>query len=103
MTEDTPTLPKHSFSYGVYFQSLSEEVERIYEIAEAARASALFDGRPSAGFDDVDSVAVWAVQHRIVLEYRARSENITSAEILKRIMEKTKITNQELPKSVSYN
>ncbi len=38
MTEDEPKLPKHSINYGVYFQSLSDELERIYEIAEAARA-----------------------------------------------------------------
>jgi MoxR-like ATPase len=72
-------------------------------IAEAARASALLGGRPSAGFDDVDSVAVWAMQHRIVLEYRARSENISQADLVKKIIEITEITNQELPKSVSYN
>jgi MoxR-like ATPase len=72
-------------------------------IAEAARAAAMLAGRPSVGFDDVDSVAVWAMQHRIVLEYRARSENITQRGLVNTIIEKTKITNQELPKSVSYN
>jgi len=41
VTEDIPTLPKHSFSYGVYFQSLSDEVERIYKIAEEARAKGI--------------------------------------------------------------
>lgn len=41
MTEDIPTLPKHSFSYGVYFQSLSDEVEQIYKIAEEARAKGI--------------------------------------------------------------
>ncbi len=72
-------------------------------IAEAARAAAMFDGRPSAGFDDVDLVAHWAIQHRIVLEYRARSENITPLKLVKRIIDETKITNQELPESVKYN
>ena len=36
--EDTPQLPKHSIAYGVYFQSLSDEVGRIYKVAEEARA-----------------------------------------------------------------
>jgi DNA polymerase II large subunit len=38
VTEDEPELPAHSINYGVYFQALKDEVERIYEVAEAARA-----------------------------------------------------------------
>jgi DNA polymerase II large subunit len=49
VTEDEATLPKHSINYGVYFQSLSDEVERIYEVAEAARAK---------GVDPVERVEI---------------------------------------------
>ncbi len=38
MTESEPSLPKHSINYATYFAALSEELEKIYEVAEAARA-----------------------------------------------------------------
>jgi MoxR-like ATPase len=47
-------------------------------IAEVARAWALIDGRPSVGFDDVAIVAPWALHHRLILDYRARTEQIGS-------------------------
>lgn len=38
MTDSEPNLPKHSFSYGIYFSELNEEIHRIYALAELARA-----------------------------------------------------------------
>ncbi len=37
MTEDVPTYPKHSHSYKIYFDALTDEVRQIYQVAEAAR------------------------------------------------------------------
>ena len=38
MTESVPSLPTHSVSYAQYFEALNKEVEKIYKIAEKARA-----------------------------------------------------------------
>ncbi|MHA1576609.1 MAG: DNA polymerase II large subunit, partial [Candidatus Thorarchaeota archaeon] len=38
MTESEPSLPAHSINYATYFDALSEELKKIYEVAEAARA-----------------------------------------------------------------
>ena len=38
MTESEHALPPHSLSYGQYFESLSKEVDAIYDIARRARA-----------------------------------------------------------------
>ncbi|MFX1272117.1 MAG: hypothetical protein ACFFAX_10550, partial [Promethearchaeota archaeon] len=38
MTESVPSLPTHSVSYAEYFESINKEVQRIYKIAEKARA-----------------------------------------------------------------
>ncbi|MHA1924404.1 MAG: hypothetical protein ACW974_00670, partial [Candidatus Thorarchaeota archaeon] len=38
MTESVPSLPIHSVSYAQYFEALNKEVEKIYKIAEKARA-----------------------------------------------------------------
>ena len=51
-------------------------------LGEAARARALLDGRPSAGFEDVDAVAGPALAHRLMLDYRARYEGISAAALV---------------------
>ncbi len=37
MTESEPELPPHSIAYSLYFESLNEEIGRIYAVAELAR------------------------------------------------------------------
>jgi MoxR-like ATPase len=69
-------------------------------IAEASRAWAVLDGRPSVGFDDVKATAPWALHHRILLDYRAKAEKITSSELAKRIVEATPVLSNEIPKGV---
>ena len=51
-------------------------------MAEAARAMALLDGRPSVGFDDVRAVAEPVLDHRLILNYQARLDKATPAKIV---------------------
>ena len=39
MNDSRPPLPKHSISYKEYFDSLSEQIDEIYKVAEKARAT----------------------------------------------------------------
>ncbi|TAJ02394.1 MAG: AAA family ATPase, partial [Planctomycetota bacterium] len=55
-------------------------------IAEAARASALIDGRPGVGFEDVRAVASAALAHRIVLDYRARLDGVRGADLVAELL-----------------
>ncbi len=41
MTEAEPPLPEHSIFYKLYFDELNEEIKRIYEVAERARAQGI--------------------------------------------------------------
>ncbi|HEX8844886.1 MAG TPA: MoxR family ATPase, partial [Pyrinomonadaceae bacterium] len=56
-----------------------------------AKASALFDGRFAVGFDDVRAMAYPVLRHRILPNFRAEAEGITSeaivAELLKQARE----------------
>jgi MoxR-like ATPase len=45
-------------------------------IGRAARAAALIRGQPNVGFEDVKAVASAALNHRILLDYRARLEGV---------------------------
>ena len=55
-------------------------------IAEAARAIALMDGRPSVGFDDVRAVAPSALNHRLLLDYRAKLDGVTPFTVIERLL-----------------
>ena len=45
-------------------------------MAEASRAYALLAGRPSVGFEDVRAVAPAVMNHRLILNYKARFDQI---------------------------
>lgn len=57
-------------------------------LAEAARAAALFAGRPCVGFEDVRTVADAVLNHRILLAYRAKLDKISTSEIVKQLVDK---------------
>ncbi len=56
-------------------------------IGEAARAHALLSGKPNVGFDDVRAVAVPALAHRLVLDYRARLDGVRGADLVRATLE----------------
>jgi len=56
-------------------------------IGEAARAHALLAGKPNVGFDDVRAVAVPALAHRLVLDYRARLDGKTPGALVRAVLE----------------
>lgn len=56
-------------------------------VAEAARAVALLDGRPTVGFEDVKEVLIPALNHRLLLNYKAKFEGVTTKDILNNLIE----------------
>ena len=53
----------------------------------AAKAQALMDGRGYAIPQDVKSVAMDVLRHRVITTYEAEAENVTSADIVQRILD----------------
>lgn len=70
-------------------------------IAESARAMALIDGRPTVGFEDVTKVLEPAMNHRIILNYKAKFEGISASMILNKLLKSIKKTEMDLPIGVS--
>ncbi|UDQ99058.1 MoxR family ATPase [Lentisphaerota bacterium WC36G] len=70
-------------------------------IAESARAVALLDGRPTVGFDDVKFVTKGALNHRLILNYKAKMDNISVFDIIDILLNKISETNVDLPKNVT--
>ncbi len=55
-------------------------------LAQAARAHAFVNGRGFVEPDDIKSVAPDVLRHRIVITYEAEAENVTSDEIVRRVL-----------------
>ncbi len=70
-------------------------------LAESARAAALLAGRPSVGFEDVKSVAHAVLNHRLILNYQAKLEKITSFDLIDTLLEKVDPAGLTLPDGVS--
>ena len=66
-------------------------------MAEAARGFALIAGRPTVGFEDVKSVAAAVLNHRLVLNYKARFDLVDSFAIVESLRSSMDETGLNLP------
>jgi MoxR-like ATPase len=69
-------------------------------MAAAARARALLAGRINASFEDVQAVAVSVMQHRLSLDYHARLEGRTGADVVHDLLKEISTQSSELPATV---
>ena len=69
-------------------------------IAEAARGQALIAGRPSVGFEDVKAVAEPVLNHRLILNYQARFDRMTTSRLVRDLLMKVDETGLNLPTDV---
>ncbi len=70
-------------------------------IGEAARALALIDGRPTAGFEDVKTVAPAVLNHRILLNYKARFDRVDSFGVIEALLKEVDETGINLPEDIT--
>jgi MoxR-like ATPase len=66
-------------------------------LAEASRAVALFAGRPTVGFEDVGEVAEAVLNHRIILNYKSKMDNVSASEVLKQLLASLDEAELKLP------
>ena len=69
-------------------------------IAEAARAFALLAGRPTVGFDDVQAVAAPVLNHRLILNYKARLDHVDTFAVIRDLLKSIEETGLNLPADV---
>lgn len=70
-------------------------------IAEAARAHALMEKRPSVGFTDIQAVAEAVLNHRVLLNYRARFDNVQSSGLITELLQQLNETDLDLPADIA--
>lgn len=61
-------------------------------LAEASRAIALLDGRPSVGFEDVVRVAGPVLNHRLILNYQAKIDRVDVSSLVDSLIASVKQT-----------
>lgn len=83
------------------FVSFGASPRAAIALAESARAAALLAGRPSVGFEDVKSVAPAVLNHRLILNYQARLEKVTSFDLIGLLLEKVDPAGLGLPAGVA--
>jgi MoxR-like ATPase len=66
-------------------------------LAESARAIALLSGRPTVGFEDVQAVAGPVMNHRLILNYKARLDQVDSLSLVRGLVSKLEATGLDLP------
>ena len=77
---DAPELVKQYVTFGA-------SPRAAIGIAESARAAALFDGRPTCGFQDVKFVAPAALNHRLILSYKAKLDGVDAYAIIQSLID----------------
>jgi MoxR-like ATPase len=70
-------------------------------IAESARAAALLAGRPTVGFADVKEVAGPILNHRLILNYKARLEGVDAFAVVRELLSSLDESGLSLPRGVS--
>jgi MoxR-like ATPase len=69
-------------------------------LAESARAVALLAGRPTVGFEDVQAVAAPVLNHRLILNYKARLDQVDAFSLVGQLVSSLDATGLDLPADV---
>jgi len=59
-----------------------------------AKVKALLDGRANISYDDIDQIAPAALEHRIMLNYAAHSDNVDAAGIVEQVVKAVRAVRQ---------
>ena len=97
-----PTSPEATESVKNYI-SYGASPRAAIAIAEAARGCAIFDARPSVGFEDVRAVIAAVLNHRLILNYKAKFDQVDSFAIINDLMASLDETELNLPKDVNIS
>ncbi|MCP4375341.1 MAG: AAA domain-containing protein [bacterium] len=70
-------------------------------IGEASRALALISGRPTVGFDDVREVACAVLNHRMLLNYQGRFDQVQTSSLIANLLDSMDEAGLNLPGGIS--
>ena len=93
---DSPEAPARIRTYVRYGASPRAAIA----LAESARALALLAGRPSVGFEDVRTLVEPVLNHRLILNYQARLDQVTPSVLAEELAGAIDVAGLNLPPGV---
>ncbi|MGB8854771.1 MAG: AAA family ATPase [Pirellulales bacterium] len=92
------THPSEPHAAGVKFGA---SPRAALALAAAAKAKAVCDRRINASYEDVRAVAAPVLRHRIVLDYGAKLEGLSTDALVARLLEQVPAQDKPLPSSLA--
>jgi MoxR-like ATPase len=92
-TQGAPDLVSRYVCYGA-------SPRAAIALAEAGRAMALLAGRPTVGFDDIRAILFSVLNHRIILNYKARFDGVSAVRVIESLLKKAEEATLSLPADV---
>lgn len=93
---DSPEAPELIKEYVTFGASPRAAIA----MAEASRARALLESRPTVGFEDVLQVALPVLNHRIITNYKAKIDRIGTADLCETILSQLDEAELNLPEGI---
>jgi len=93
LVDATHTLSSLGIKYGA-------SPRAALALAAAARSRALLEGRLNASAEDVRAVAPPVLQHRIILEYNARLDGVSTAQAVEKLLTEIPAHSLERPQTL---
>jgi MoxR-like ATPase len=62
----------------------------LQAIILCGKVNALLDGRVSVSYDDIDDAVVPSLRHRLLRNFQAEAENVSTESILEQVMKRVK-------------
>lgn len=91
---EAPEMVKRYVTYGA-------SPRAAIAIAEAARGQALLAGRPTVGFEDVQAVAEPVLNHRLILNYQARFDQVDTSRVIQDLITRINEAGLKLPEDMA--
>ncbi len=88
LVQATRVSTPHALPYAKEWVSWGAGPRACQNLILGAKANALFDGRAHITVDDIRAVAVPVMRHRVIVNYAAVSEGITSESVVAHLLEK---------------
>ena len=88
-SESAPEFIKQWVSYGA-------SVRAAQALVLGAKARALLQGRTNASFDDIRALARPVLRHRILINFQAQSERVTTDQLIAKLLDAAPLPRSEL-------
>ena len=82
--------------YVKQFVNYGASVRAAQALVLGAKARALLQGRASAAFDDVRALARPVLRHRVLVNFQAQSEKVTTDQLVARLLESVSVPKSSL-------